>query len=83
MSETERKYSYDRELLPIYQAVQHFKYLLEGRSFIILTDHKPLIYAFSKKSNEKETPRRIRHLMFIREYSTDIRHIEGSIRKQF
>lgn len=79
MSETERKYStYDRELLAIYMSIQHFRYLLEGRTFTVLTDHKPLIHVFNKKPSEKDTPRRIRQLMFISEFTTDIRHISGS-----
>lgn len=42
---TQRNYStYDRELLGIYLAIKHFRYLLEGRQLFIRTDHKPLIY---------------------------------------
>lgn len=41
----EIRYSaFDRELLAIYQAVRHFKYLLDGTPFTILTDHKPLVH---------------------------------------
>lgn len=43
--------------------------------FIIFTDHKPT-YAFKQK-NEKWSPRQIRHLDLIGQYSTDIRHIFG------
>ncbi|GFY46928.1 retrovirus-related Pol polyprotein from transposon 17.6 [Trichonephila inaurata madagascariensis] len=40
LTPSQRKYSsYDRELLAIYIAVKRFKYILEGRSFIIFTDH--------------------------------------------
>ena len=34
--------TFDRELLAIFLAVQHFKYFLEGRPFTILSDHKLL-----------------------------------------
>lgn len=52
LSTTESKYStYDRELLSIHLAVKHFRHLLEGRNFVILTDHRPLTFAFSKNSN--------------------------------
>ncbi|CAH8493846.1 unnamed protein product [Dicrocoelium dendriticum] len=33
--------TFGRELLAIYLAIKHFRHLLEGRSFTILTDHKP------------------------------------------
>lgn len=73
------KYStYDRELLAIYEATIHFRKLFEGRELIIYTDHKPLPFAFTKLSGNKETPRRTRQLMYISEFCTDIRHIAGS-----
>jgi hypothetical protein len=35
-----KKYSaYDRELLAIYEAVKHFRHMLEARHFTIFTDH--------------------------------------------
>lgn len=78
MNETQMKYStYDRELLAVYQAVKHFKYMIEGRECIIYTDHKPIIYAFSQKS-DKATNKQLRQLYYIGQYTTDIRHIKGS-----
>ena len=74
---TQMKYStYDRELLAIYSAVKHFKYLLEGRQFTIYTDHKPLTFAL-KQNLDKASPRQARQLLFITEYTTDIRFISG------
>lgn len=74
----EKKYStYDRELLAIYSSVRHFRYMLEGRQFTIYTDHKPLTFAFTKKSNNS-SPRQERHLEYIAQFSTNIKHIEGS-----
>ncbi|CAK1591368.1 unnamed protein product [Parnassius mnemosyne] len=79
LSESENKYStYDRELLAVYMAVRHFKNLLEGRILTIFTDHKPLVYAFLKVGNDKESPRRVRHLSYISEFTTDIRYINGT-----
>ncbi|GBM68242.1 hypothetical protein AVEN_268723-1 [Araneus ventricosus] len=52
--------------------------MLEGRNFTIYTDHKPLVYAFTQK-HEKCSPRQIRHLDWIGQFSTDIRHILGSL----
>lgn len=78
LSEAEKKYStYDRELLSMYKAVKYFRQFVEGRIFTIYTDHKPLIFAF-KQSNEKATPRQLRHLHFISQFSTDVRHIAGT-----
>lgn len=79
---TQCRYSaYDRELTAIYQAIQHFRHLLEGRQFTIHTDQKPLVYAFHPKkpsaSDKKENPRRSRQLDFISQFSTDIRHVAG------
>jgi predicted lipid-binding transport protein (Tim44 family) len=37
----QQKYSaFDRELLACYLAIRHFRWMLEGRKFYVLTDHK-------------------------------------------
>lgn len=78
LTETQQKYStYDRELLAIYLSLKHFRNLVEGRPLIIYTDHKALTYAFENVNPEKDSPRRIRHLNFISEFSTDIRFVTG------
>ena len=51
--------------------------MVEARSFTIYTDHKPITYAFQKKNTES-SPRQIRHLDFISQFTTDIRHIAGT-----
>ena len=77
LSATEKNYStYDRELLAIYSSVKHFRYLLEGQNFSILTDHKPLVFAFTQ-IRKNITPRQQRHLEYISQFSTDIKHISG------
>lgn len=77
LSDTQRKYStFDRELLAIYMAVKHFRRLVEGRNFVVLTDHKPLTFALNKRTTN-ENPRRIRHLDFISQYTTEIKYISG------
>lgn len=76
LSDAEKKYSaFDRELLAIYAAVKHFRYAIEGREFIIFTDHKPLINAICSKT--ERNPRQTRHLDYIAQFSNDIRHISG------
>lgn len=79
LSETQQRYStYDRELLAIYMAIKHFRKLFEGRPLTIFTDHRPLVHAFTKLGTESETPRRTRQLLFISEFTTDIRHVSGN-----
>ena len=77
LTPAQQKYSaYDGELLTIYTAVKHFRHALEGRDFVIYTDHKPLTYAFRQKLEEC-WPRQFRYLDYIGQFSTDIRYIKG------
>ena len=78
LKDTEKRYStFGRELLAIYLAIRYFRNFL-GQDFIIFTDHKPLTFSFNTKS-DKYSPREIRHLHYISQFSTDIRHV---LRKQ-
>ncbi|GFX19709.1 transposon Tf2-6 polyprotein [Trichonephila clavipes] len=78
LTSSEKSYSaYDRELLAIYSAIRHFRYMLEARDFTVFTDHKPFTYAFRQKS-DKCSPRQIRQLDFISQFPTNIVHIPGS-----
>lgn len=77
LSPTQRKYSpYDRELLAIYESIKYFRHMLEARHFVVFTDHKPLSFAFSERKANC-SPRQYRHLDFISQFTTDIRHISG------
>ena len=79
LSSTECHYStFDRELLAIYLALKHFRYFVEGRHFSIYTDHKPLTFSLRTKS-DKYSPRQLRHLDFISQFTTDIRHVQGHL----
>ena len=69
--------TFDRELLAIYLAFKHFRHVLEGRRFFMLTAHKPLIYHLLT-ALERHSPRQIRQLDFISQFMSDIRHIQGS-----
>ena len=76
LSDAEKKYSaFDKELLAAYSSVKHFRHFLEGRPFVIFTDHKPLTHAMT--TSAPKTPRQTRHLCFLSEFTTDIRHISG------
>lgn len=69
--------AYDRELTAIFEAVKYFRYFLEGRDCKIVTDHKPLIYAFMQRS-EKASPRQQRQLSFISQFTTRIEYLSGT-----
>ncbi|KAG7307845.1 hypothetical protein JYU34_006448 [Plutella xylostella] len=68
--------AYYRELLGVYESVQHFRHILEAQHATIYTDHKPLIYAFIQR-REKLPPSQLNQLSFISQFTTDIRHIKG------
>lgn len=74
---TQQKYStYDRELTAMFMGVKHFRDILEGREFQILTDHKPLTTALNQRP-EKASPRQTNYLGFISQYTNDIKHVPG------
>ena len=74
----ETRYSaFDRELLAIYLAIKRFCYFIEGRQFHVLTDHKPLTFALAGRPDHY-SPRQARHLEFIAQFTTDIRHVKGT-----
>jgi hypothetical protein len=50
--------------------------MLEARHFTNLTDHKPLTFAFQQK-RDNCSPRQFKHLEYISQFTTDIRHISG------
>ena len=77
LDSAQQNYSaFDRELLACYLSIRHFKWLLEGRVFHVLTDHKPLTFALQRVSDHW-SGRQQRHLSFIAEYTADLRHIPG------
>ncbi|GBM58800.1 hypothetical protein AVEN_179345-1 [Araneus ventricosus] len=54
--------------------------MVEGRSFILFTDHKPLTFAFRQKEDKtrESSPRQLRQLDLIGQFTTDIRHLKGT-----
>jgi hypothetical protein len=68
--------AFDRELLAVVAAIRHFCYMLEGRSFVVFTDHKPLVGALHRRS-DPISARQQRHLSFVAEFAPVIRHITG------
>ncbi|KAI7789522.1 hypothetical protein IRJ41_008603 [Triplophysa rosa] len=77
LRDNERKYSsFDRELLGLFLATRHFRFLLEGRLFTAFVDHKPLTFAMAK-SSEPWSGQQQRQLSAISEFTTDIQHVAG------
>ncbi|CAB0030056.1 unnamed protein product [Trichogramma brassicae] len=69
--------TFDRELTAICEAIKYFSYYLEGRSFVVATDHKPLIFAHSQ-SQGSAPPRRLRQMIFLAQYDITYQHLPGS-----
>ena len=77
LSPTEANYStFGRELLAIYAAIRHFRHVVKGRVFTIFTDHKPLTFALQTRT-DRHSPRKVRHLDSIAQFTSDIRHVSG------
>ena len=66
-----------RELLAVFLTIRHFRFLLEGRQFTLLTDHKPLVASMTRVT-PPQSARQQRHLAFVSEFTTDLRHTPGS-----
>ena len=49
--------------------------MVEERQFTVYTDHKPLTLVMPTATSR--TPRQERHLSYISEFTTDIRHVKG------
>jgi RNase H-like domain found in reverse transcriptase len=69
--------TFDRELTAVFSALRHFCFMLEGRQFHVISDHKPLVTAFGQVS-PPWSARQQRQLAYITEYTTDIRHTPGA-----
>lgn len=67
--------TYDREIETIHRSVKAFRHLLDGMTFEIHTDHKPLAFAF-KQGPEKAPPRQRRILDFVSKFTTSISHVK-------
>ncbi|CAH8848022.1 unnamed protein product [Trichobilharzia szidati] len=77
LSAAEARYStFGRELLAIYAAIKHFRHFVECRKFTVFTDHQPLTYALHT-TTDRYSLRELRHLDYISQFTSDIRHISG------
>jgi hypothetical protein len=71
LSGVSTRYStFDRELLATFSAVRHFRFLLDGQRFCLLTDHKPLVTSLFRNTTPWSV-RQQRQLSFITEFTSD------------
>ena len=78
LSPAQEKWSaFDRELWACFSGIRHFRFILEGRSFTIFTDHKPLTYALSR-TTDAWTAKQCRQLSYVAEFTADIQHVPGT-----
>ena len=76
-SGAESRYSaFDLELLAIYHSILHFRHLLEGRKFSILTDQK-LLTRSMLKTQDPVSNRQRQQLAFISEFCTELSHVHS------
>ena len=77
-NDTQKHYrAFDGELLAAFSAVKHLQYFVECKQFVLFSDHKPLVKAFSHRSSQA-IPRRACQMAFIAEFGVLMKHIEGS-----
>ena len=77
LTSAQTKYSaFDRELLAAHSAVRHWRHLLEGRRFQLMTDHKPLVAALHRVS-QPWSARQQRQLAYLSEFDMEFVHIPG------
>lgn len=75
LNKAEKNYSViEKELLAITWGVKHYRAYLYGRKFLIVTDHKPLIWLFSVKDPGS---RLMKFRLKLEEYEYEIIHKPG------
>jgi hypothetical protein len=60
----------------LFSGIRHFPHVLEGRQFILFTEHKPLTQALFRMSDPL-TPRQCWQLSYIAEHTSDINQFAG------
>ena len=68
--------AYDLALLAVYSTILKFRHMLEGRTYRIFTDQRPLTSAFMK-ARDPVSNRQRQQLALIGEFTTDIAHVPG------
>lgn len=65
----------EQELIAVHWAIKHFRPYVYGSSFLVRSDHKPLVYLFSLKD---PSSRLTRIRLDLEEYSFELVHIKGT-----
>ena len=55
----------------------HFRFLLEGRIFHVLMEHKPLVFALHR-ARDAWSARQGHHLAYVAEFTSDLHHVAGA-----
>lgn len=77
LNNAEQNYStIEKELLAIVYCVNHFRPYLYGRKFVLITDHKPLVWLHSVKD---PTSRLVRWRLKLQEYEYEVIYKAGKI----
>jgi hypothetical protein len=75
LSDTEQRYStIEREALAIVYFLEKFRHYLLGRRFLLVTDHKPLLYIVQGGALNSKLAR---WSLRIQEFNFDIAHLQG------
>ena len=70
--------AFDRELLASFESVKKFRHLLAGVQFDLRLDHRPVVQAFSRKS-DCWNDRQARQLSFISEFDVNPIYLPGHL----
>ena len=79
MSETERRYAQIEKGLAMTWACDKFSDYILGRSFLIETDHKPLVPLLSTKQLDSLTPRILQFRLRLMRYDYSIQHVPDKL----
>lgn len=78
LNSAEKNYAqFDKEGLAIIFGILKFHQYVAGRTFVVYTDHKPLVGLFGGKTPKVTSPRLMRWLMTASAYSFEVRYRPG------
>ena len=78
-TDTQQKWAtFDQELHAIATGIEKFEHLLEGREFVVRTDHKPLVPLKPGTGKKRALDRRNRAIKYILQFNPTMEHIAGS-----